>query len=73
MLSVRLPKKTEARLLALSARTHRSKSYYIKEALERYLDDEEDYLILVAAYEEHLRTGKKTNSLAEVKAELGLD
>jgi len=73
MLSVRLPKKTEARLSALSARTHRSKSYYIKEALEKYLEDEEDYVTLVSAYEEHLRTGGKMHSLEEIKAEFGLD
>lgn len=73
MLSVRLPKETEDRLVALSSRTHRSKSYYIKEALEKYLEDEEDYSILVSAYEEHLRTGEKTHSLAEVKAELGIE
>ena len=44
-----------------------------KKALKRYLEDEEDYAILVAAYEEHLRIGQKTYSLAEVKAELGLN
>ena len=73
MLSVRLSKETEARLSALSARTHHSKSYYVKEALERYLDDEEDYAILVSAYEKHLRTHGKTYSLEEVKAELRID
>ncbi|MCE3231339.1 MAG: TraY domain [Alphaproteobacteria bacterium] len=49
MLSIRLPKETEDRLSALSARTHRSKSYFIKAALERYLEDEEDYSILISA------------------------
>ena len=73
MLSIRLPKKTEDRLSALSARTHRPKSYFIKAALDRYLEDEEDYSILVSAYEEHLRTGGKTYSLESVKEELGLD
>jgi RHH-type rel operon transcriptional repressor/antitoxin RelB len=73
MLSIRLPKETEDRLSALSARTHRSKSYFIKAALERYLEDEEDYSILISAYEEHLRTGGKAHSLKAVKKEIGLD
>ena len=73
MLSVRLPKEIEDRLSALSRRTHRFKTYYIKEALERYLGDEEDYAILVAAYEDHLRKDGKTWSLDELKAELNPD
>ena len=73
MLSVRISKEIENRLLTLSSRTHRSKSYYVKEALERYLEDEEDYLTLISSYEKHLRKGGKTYSLEEVKEELGLD
>lgn len=72
MLSVRLPKKTEERLAALSARTHRSKSYYIKKALDQFLEDEEDYAALVDAYEEHLRTKGKSYSLEQMKTELDL-
>jgi RHH-type rel operon transcriptional repressor/antitoxin RelB len=73
MFSIRLPKETEDRLSALSARTHRSKSSYVKEALEQYLEDEEDYSLLVSAYEKHLRTEGKTHSLESVKKELGIE
>lgn len=73
MLSVRISKETENRLLALSAKTHRPKSYYVKEALDKYLEDEEDYLTLVSSYEKHLRKGGKTYSLQEIKAEFDLD
>lgn len=40
--SVRLPEELEKRLTVLCAETKRSKSFYIKEALERYIEDLED-------------------------------
>jgi RHH-type rel operon transcriptional repressor/antitoxin RelB len=47
MVSVRLPKELEDRLAILAKTTKRSKSYYIREAIEKYLDDMEDmYLAL---------------------------
>lgn len=73
MTSVRLSKKIEERLSALSAKTHRPKSYFIKAALDRYLEDEEDFSLLVAAYETHLRNGDKTYSLESIKKELDLE
>lgn len=60
MLSIRLSKETESRLSDLSARTHRPKSFYAKEAIERYLNDEENYYDLLSSYEDNLRKkGKK--------------
>ena len=41
MLAVRLPKDLEDRLNKLAASTHRSKSFYMKEALESYLEEYE--------------------------------
>ena len=43
MTSVRLPDDIETKLDKLCAATHRSKSFYIKEALANYLDDIADY------------------------------
>ena len=43
MLSVRLDKELEERLDKLSLQTNRSKSFYVKEALESYLRDMDDY------------------------------
>jgi len=43
MLSVRLNKELEERLDKLSLQTNRSKSFYVKEALESYLRDMDDY------------------------------
>ena len=45
MTSIRLTKETENRLTTLSNLTKRSKSFYIKESLEKYLDDLEDIYI----------------------------
>lgn len=41
MLGVRLDEQLEARLNALAEKTHRSKSYLAKEALTRYIEQEE--------------------------------
>lgn len=73
VLSLRLPKDTKKRLDSLSAQTRRPASVYVHEALEKYLDDLEDYY-LAAEEREAIRAGKsKTYSLEEVKADLGLD
>lgn len=72
MLAVRLPKGLEDRLSSLALRTHRSKSFYVKEALEKYLEDEEEHQIALEAYEDYLKSGKKTYSFEEVMNENGL-
>jgi len=47
MLGVRLPKELGKRLDNLAKKTGRTKSYYVKEALQEYLEDMEDgYLAL---------------------------
>jgi len=43
MLSIRLPKKLEEELELISKRTERPKSYFIRKALEQYLEDLKDY------------------------------
>ena len=73
MLAVRLPESLEMRLNALSLKTHRSKSFYIKKALERLLEEEEDCADAVVAYEAYLRSGKKGYSLEEMKQRYGLE
>jgi len=46
MLSVRLNSDLEEKLEQLSIRTNRSKSFYVKQALENYLNDMDDYIKL---------------------------
>jgi RHH-type rel operon transcriptional repressor/antitoxin RelB len=52
MIAVRLPKELDERLERVAHETHRSKSYYVRKALEQYLEDKEDYLLAVARLEE---------------------
>lgn len=51
MLAVRLPEKLDERLAELAKQTHRSKSYYVKQAIQDYLDDHEEYLIALTRLE----------------------
>jgi RHH-type rel operon transcriptional repressor/antitoxin RelB len=47
MLSLKLPKELENRLENLAVKTKRSKSFYIRESLQQYLEDNEDgYFVL---------------------------
>lgn len=74
MLGVRLSKKLEDRLTILSQKTHRPKSYYVKQALETYLDLHESELLAIAHYEEQVRNGTlKTKSMNEILKELNFD
>ena len=43
MISVRLPEEMETRINNLAKSTQRTKSFFIKEALNNYLEDMEDY------------------------------
>ncbi len=45
MLSVKLPEELENRLNNLADKTKRSKSFYMREALERYLEEYEEGLL----------------------------
>jgi RHH-type rel operon transcriptional repressor/antitoxin RelB len=51
MLAIRLPEQLEHRLSTLAEQTHRSKSYYVKQALEEFLTDREDYLLAMSRLE----------------------
>jgi len=68
---VRISKGLDARLTELSEKTGRRKSYYASKAIAGYLENYEDYLLGVAAYEES--KGKRRYTLDEVAKRLGLD
>jgi len=71
--AVRLPDEIHSRLQALAARTGRTATYYIREAIEEHLDDLED-LYLAERVSKRLKDGKsKSRTLDEVERELGLD
>ena len=69
MITVRLPKELETQLERIATETHRSKSYYIRKALEQYLEDHEDYILAVARLEEK----NPRISYEKIRKELGLD
>ena len=69
--SIRLAPEIEERLAFLAAKTGRSKAYYLREILERGIEDLEDYY-LAAEVLERIRRGEED----VVKSEdfwLGLD
>lgn len=70
MLALRLPEKLEKKLEDLAQKTNRSKSYYARKAIEQFLEDQEDYLLAVAALE---KDNGKRYSMEEVEKILGLD
>ena len=57
LVSVRVNESIGKRLDALSIKTHRTKSFYVKEALLNYLDDAED-IYLAESRLEDLKSGK---------------
>lgn len=68
MLSVRLNAEQEAMLERLARETGRSKSFYVKRALDEFLADRADYLLAIAA----LERDERRHSAGEVRRELGL-
>lgn len=71
--SVKLSDETGAKLDRLAARTGRSKSFYLREAVERHIDElVREYEILETA--QNVRSGReRTYSVDEVERILGLD
>ena len=71
--SIRLAPETEQRLDFLVLQTGRAKAFYLRELIERGLEDMEDYY-LAADVLERLRQGKeKVYSSADVRNDLDLD
>lgn len=71
--SIRLPEEVEKRLNFLASQTGRTKAYYLREIIERGIDDMEDYY-LAADVLERVRKGKeKIHSTSDVRKSLGLD
>ncbi len=71
--SIRLAPATEQRLDFLASQTGRTKAFYLREVIERGLEDMEDYY-LAADVLERLRQGtEKVYSSANVRNALNLD
>jgi RHH-type rel operon transcriptional repressor/antitoxin RelB len=71
--SIRLPHEIEERLENLAAKTGRSKSFYVKEAIIEHLDEIED-IYLAEKRLEDIRAGRtKTIPLQKVMKRYGMD
>ncbi|WP_172193333.1 type II toxin-antitoxin system RelB family antitoxin [Actinomyces faecalis] len=71
--SIRLDPQIERRYEALARHTHRSKSFYLRQAIEQAIDRMEfEYRVLSAV--EDVRAGRmKTYSLDEAETLIGVD
>ncbi len=71
--SIRLEPETEERIHQLASLTGRTKAFYLREIIDRGLEDIEDYY-LAADVVERIRKGQEqTHAAADVRKELGLD
>ena len=69
MLAVRLEKELEKRIAALAAARSSNKSAVVREAVVRYLEDQED----IAIARQAKRGRGRAKSIDEVRKALGLD
>jgi RHH-type rel operon transcriptional repressor/antitoxin RelB len=69
MIGVRLPEEIEKRLELLAQRTGRTKTYYAREAILRYIEEMEDTYIAI----ERLEQPGRRLTMEEAESELGLD
>ena len=71
--SVRFSQDIEQRLNHLAKETHRTKTYYIQQAVEDFLEEQEDYYLALAVKERIDSGEEKLYSLEEAKKILGLE
>jgi RHH-type rel operon transcriptional repressor/antitoxin RelB len=71
--AIRLPDETYERLQALAARTGRTATFYIRQAIEKHLEDLEDIYMAEQVLEKLARGETRTYTLEEVERKLGLD
>ena len=71
--SIRLDPETERRLTFLAEQTGRSKAFYLREIIEKGIEDMEDYY-LAADVLERVRKGQEAvYTTEEIRRDLGLD
>jgi RHH-type rel operon transcriptional repressor/antitoxin RelB len=67
-ITIRVPDELETRLDNLVRKTGRTKTFYVRTALEQFIEDREDYLLAVDVMERD----EPTISLDELERNLGL-
>ncbi|MFO7729323.1 MAG: DUF6290 family protein [Spirochaetia bacterium] len=70
--SIRLNDEIEQRLERLSAETGRTKAFYLRELIERGLEDLEDYYLGMEVMERLRKGEEQTLTIDEVEKDLGL-
>lgn len=70
--SIRLPEDTELRLQALAQATGRTKTFYIRQAIQAHLDELEDIYLAEQRLADFKAGKSRTYSLKEVEDRLGL-
>ena len=71
--SIRLAPETERRLDFLASQTGRTKAFYLRELIERGLDDMEDYHLAADVLERVRRGRERVYSADDVRDALNLD
>ena len=71
--SIRLAPEIEQRLDFLAASTGRTKAYYLREIIERGLDEMEDYYLAAEVLERVRKGQEQVYSSTDVRKDLGLD
>ena len=71
--SIRLAPEADQRLDFLASQTGRTKAFYLRELVERGLEDLEDYYLAADVLERLSKGREKTHSAADVRSALGLD
>jgi len=71
--SIRISDETEKRLNFLASHTGRTKAYYLREVIEKGLEDIEDYYLATEVLERIRKGQEQIHSSADVRSALGLD
>ncbi|HQT32336.1 MAG TPA: CopG family transcriptional regulator [Thiobacillus sp.] len=71
--SIRLAAETEQRLDFLAAQTGRTKAFYLREVIERGIEEMEDYYLAADVLERVRKGEEKVYSAERVRQDLGLD
>ena len=71
--SIRIAPEMERRLDFLAAQTGRTKAFYLRELIERGLEDLEDYYLAADVLERVRKGEEEVRSATDVRKSLGLD
>ena len=72
MLGVRISEEMEQKLVHFAQVSKRTKSSLVKEALNKFFEDMEDYYRALERLEQHKNSGRQATSWEDVQRELGL-